>query len=161
MDTSYLFSLIQELTYVLVVFGGFFIYSILKGRQAVINVVTGLYVALLVSFVFPYYDTFLGAAESAHSVAVGKLVLFAIFTVLGTILMARLMPDEFREKKFESISKKLLLALGGTIAVMVFSFHVLPVTELLSPGTPVQTLFGNEGYFFWWLLVPLVVLYLN
>lgn len=161
MDTAYLLSLLQELAYLLVVFGGFIFYSIIKGRQAVINVVAGLYIALLISLVFPYYDTFLSAAQSAHSVAVGKLVLFAIFTLLGTILMARLMPDEFREKKFESLGKKILLALGGTITVMVFSFHVLPVTELLSPGTPIQTLFANKDYFFWWLLVPLVFLYVN
>lgn len=161
MDTSFVFSLLQELTYLLVVFGGFFLFSIFKGRQAVINVVTGLYIALLISLVFPYYDLFLSGAPSAHSLAVGKLVIFAIFTILGTLLMARLMPDEFREKKFESMGKKLLLALGGTIAVMVFSFHVLPITELLSPGTPIQTLFENSNYFFWWLLVPLVILYLN
>ncbi len=161
MDTAYLLSLLQELTYVLLVFSGFLFYSIIKGRQTVINVVSGLYVALLISFVFPYYDTFLGAASSAHSLAIGKLILFAIFTLLGTILMTRLMPDEFREKKFESFGKKLLLSLGGTIAVMVFSFHVLPVTELLTPGTPIQTVFENKDYFFWWLLVPLVILYIN
>lgn len=161
MDTAYLLSLLQELTYLLTVLVGFIFYSIFKGRQAVINVIAGLYVALLISLLFPYYDTFLGAAQSAHSVAVGKLVLFAIFTVLGTILMTRLMPDEFREKKFESMGKKILLALGGTITVMVFSFHVLPITELLSPGTPIQTLFADKNYFFWWLLVPLAILYFN
>jgi len=161
MDTSYVLSLLQELAYLLIVFSGFLVYGIVKGRQVIINVVTGLYIALLISLVFPYYDLFLGTASSAHSIAVGKLVLFSIFTLAGTVLMTRLMPDEFREKKFESFGKKIFLALGGTIAVMIFSFHVLPVTDLLSPGTPIQTLFANKDYFFWWLLAPLIILYLN
>jgi len=55
----------------------------------------------------------------------------------------------------------LLLAVAGTILIMVFSFHVLPVTEFLTPGTPIQSLFAPAQYFFWWLLVPFVILYLN
>jgi len=161
MDSSYLVSLLHELFYALIVLGGFLTYAIFKGRQAVINIITGLYLALLISLVFPYYDTFLNAAKSAYSIAVGKLVLFVIFTLGGTILIARLMPEEYREKKFESLGKKLLLAGAGTILVMSFSFHVLPITELLSPGTPIQTVFGNEKWFFWWLLTPFVILYLN
>jgi hypothetical protein len=71
------------------------------------------------------------------------------------------MPEEYREKKFESFFKKICLALGGTILVMIFSFHVLPLTEILNPSTPIQAIFGASQYFFWWLLVPLIVLYLN
>ena len=161
MDTAYIFSILQELIFILLVFGFFLGYGIFRGRQAVINVITGLYLALLISLEFPYYDVFLAQATTAHSESIGKLLLFAIFTFLATILITRVMPNEFREKKFESFGKKLLLAVAGTILIMVFSFHVLPVTEFLTPGTPIQSLFAPTQYFFWWLLVPFVVLYLN
>lgn len=161
MDTGYLISLLQELAYFLIVFGGFLFYSLIKGRQAVINVVTGLYFALLIYLVFPYYDVFLASAPSAHSEAIGRLVIFLVFTLLATILIARLMPEEYREKKFESFHKKIALSLAGTVLVMIFSFHALPLTEILTPGTPIQYLFGNPDYYFWWLLAPMVVLYWN
>lgn len=161
MDTAYIFSIFQELLYLLIVFGGFVIYAIVKGRQAVINLITGLYFALLISLEFPYYDTFLSQTSDAHLQSIGRLLLFAIFTLIATVIVTRIMPGEYRERKFESLAKKILLALAGTIVIMIFSFHVLPVTEFLTPGTPIQSLFAPAQYFFWWLLVPFVVLYLN
>lgn len=161
MDTSYLLSLLQELTFLLVVFGLLLTYTLIKGRQALINLIMGLYFALLISLVFPYYDTFIPTTTSAYSGAVGRVVLFAIFALIATILITRLMPDEYREKKFESFGKKLILAAAGTILIMAFSFHVLPVTELLTPGASISTLFASKDYFFWWLLAPMVFLYLN
>jgi len=145
----------------LLVFGFFLGYGIFRGRQAVINVITGLYLALLISLEFPYYDILLSQATTAHSQSIVKLILFAIFTLLTTILVTRIMPDEYREKKIESIFKKILLAMAGTILIMVFSFHVLPVTEFLTPGTPIQSLFAPSEYFFWWLLAPFALLWLN
>jgi len=161
MDTSYLLSLLQELTYLLVVFGVCLTYAVFRGRQALINFIVGLYFALLISLVFPYYSLFIPATTSAHSGAVGRVVLFAIFTLVATILITRLMPEEYREKKFESFGKKIMLALAGTILIMVFSFHVLPVTELLTPSSPISYLFASQNTFFWWLLAPMIFLYLN
>lgn len=114
-----------------------------------------------VSLEFPYYNTFLPNGASEHSLAVGKMVLFAIFTTITTILVARVMPDAYREKKFESFFKKILLALAGTILIMVYSFHVLPVTEFVTPGTPLPHSFAPKEWFFWWLLFPMVILYFN
>jgi uncharacterized membrane protein len=161
MDIAYIISLVQEITYLLIIFGGFLFYSIFKGRQAVINIVTGLYVALLFSFIFPYYHLFVSDSSSAHSHAIGNILLFLIFTLLGTVLMTRLMPDEFREKRFESLGKKILVSMAGTILVMAFSFQVLPVTEILITDSPLQFLFGNKDYFFWWLFLPMIMLYIN
>jgi hypothetical protein len=158
MSTGDLLLLIQEFAYLLGVFGFFIIYSIVRGRQAVINLVIGLYFALLISLEFPYYKLFLGEGEGD---AFLRVAIFAVFTVISTILIARLMPQPFKEKKFESFGKKLLLSIGGTILVMVFSFHVLPVTEFVTPGTPIQAIFAPAEYFFWWLLAPLIFLYLN
>ncbi|MBY0538161.1 hypothetical protein K2P47_02040 [Patescibacteria group bacterium] len=161
MDTAYVLSLLQELIYLFCVFGFFIVWAIVRGRQSLINIIFGLYLALLISLEFPYYDTFLPNNASEHSLAVGKMVLFAIFTTIATILVARVMPDAYREKKFESFFKKILLALAGTILIMAYSFHVLPVTEFVTPGTPIASLFSPKEWFFWWLLLPMVFLYLN
>lgn len=159
MDTGFLFNFLSEIAYLLVVFAIVFIFAMAKGRQAVINLIFGLYLALLISIEFPFYKNLFGSLSS-EALSLAKLSLFVVFTVLATILSARVMPDAFKEKRFESFGKKLLLALSATALIMAFSFQVLPVTDFLTPGTPIQSLFAPEGYFFWWLLLPLVILFL-
>jgi hypothetical protein len=159
MDWEYILDFIYEIAYFIGVFAFFFAFSIFKGRQAVMNIIIGLYLALLISIEFPAYDKLLGGLESSSSIAGVKLLFFFFITGLTTALCYRIMPDEFRENRFETLGKKLLLAIGATILIMIFSFNVLPVTEFLVPGTPLQLLFGPESYFFWWLLAPLVILY--
>ncbi len=160
MDTSFFVNFVSEIAYLLIVLGFIFSISIFKGRQAVINIIFGLYLALLISVEFPFYEQVLGSLSGAVSLGMAKLIIFLIFTGLATILCFRIMPDEFREMKLESFSKKFTLSLCATILVMVFSFHVLPVTEFLTPGTPIQSLFAPAEYFFWWLILPLVALFI-
>lgn len=160
MDTAFFLNFISEIAYFLIVFGVILTISVFKGRQAIINIIFGLYLALLISVEFPYYDAVLNSLSETVSLATAKLIVFIFFTVLATILCFRIMPDEFREMKLESLSKKAVLSLCATILIMLFSFHVLPVTEFLTPGTPIQSLFAPAEYFFWWLILPLIALFI-
>jgi hypothetical protein len=160
MDWVYLLNFLSEIAYLLVVFGVLLTFAIVKGRQATINSIVGLYLALLIALHFPWYDSWFAGLDSGHTRAGGKLGLFLFFSLLTTLLCYRIMPDEFKEQRFESLGKKALLAAAGTILVMIFRFHVLPVTAFMTPGTPLQTLFAPEEYFFWWLVAPLIILYL-
>jgi hypothetical protein len=160
METTFFVNFLSEIAYFLIVFGVLLALAIFKGRQAIINIIVALYLALLISIEFPYYEQILGSLSGAVSVSAAKLGIFLLFTLLTTILCFRIMPDEFREMKLESISKKFMHALLATVLVMIFSFNVLPVTEFLTPGTPLQTLFGPQEYFFWWLSLPLIALFI-
>jgi len=160
MDFGFILDFMYETAYFLAVFMLFMLWATFKGRQAMINIIFGLYLALLILIEFPYTDYLTDNLGGSVAQSLGQLVLFSIFTVLTTWLFAHVMPDEFKEKKFESFFKKILLAGAASILVMAFSFQVLPVTEFLTPGTPLQTLFAPEGLFFWWLMVPLVILFL-
>jgi fumarate reductase subunit D len=160
MDFGFVLDFMYETAYFLAVFMLFMLWATFKGRQAMINIIFGLYLALLILIEFPYTDYLTDNLGGSVAQSLGHLVLFSIFTVLTTWLFAHVMPDEFKEKKFESYFKKILLAGAASILVMAFSFQVLPVTEFLTPGTPLQTLFAPEGLFFWWLMVPLVILFL-
>ena len=160
MDFSDLLHFAYECIYFLVVFGFFVLFAIVQGRQAIINVICGLYIALLLSIHFPYYDRVLSLSSDQTMVAGLKVALFIVFTIFGVWLFYRTMPSAFLEGKFESFGKKLLFAFAATILVMVFSFSILPVTTFLNPGTPLQSIFEPHEFFFWWLLLPLVVLFL-
>lgn len=161
MDTTLILNYLSESAYLLIVFSVFFALAIFKGRQMLINIICGLYLALLITTQFPYYDLILGDLKQAMVIAIAKLVLFIITFILTTLLFKRIMPREYDENKFESFGKKMILALGATVLVMAFSFNILPVTEFLTPGTPVQSLFAPQEYFFWWLMLPLVILVWN
>ena len=161
MDVATLLSFLQESIFMLLVFVCFLVYSITTGRQSITNIILGLYFALLISLEFPFYDFILGTSSNAKTQAILTLLVFAAFTTGATVLFARLMPREYSEKKFEGIGKKLLLAGGATVLVMAFSYHALPVTDFITPGSPIQYLFGSENSFFWWLLAPIIILFVT
>lgn len=161
MDTASLIHTLSQSAYFLIVGITFFGIGIFRGRQALINIICGLYFALLISIHFPFYDKLLGGIGQASVQAGIKLVFFIALTYLFTKLFKRLMPSEYQEGKFESFHKKILLAAGATILVLAFSFNVLPVGEFLSTETPIQMLFSTDGLFFWWLIIPFIFLYIN
>ncbi len=160
MELSAVVSFVQETFYLLVVFAVFLFFAIKKGRQTVTNIILGLYLALLISIQFPFYDSIFNSTTTPQSEAAIMLVLFAFFTFVATMLYSRILPREYDETAMEGFGRKLMLAIGGTILVMTFSYHVLPVTEFIHPGSPINYLFGSAEYFFYWLLVPLFILFI-
>lgn len=156
METTEIISFLKESAFLIGTFGLFLFYAMAKGRYALINLIFALYLALLVSVEFPYYQKLAGQGEQG---AVAKILVFVAFVIAGIILMRRHIPGDDYEPAFQGIRKKILLSAMATILVMIFSFHVLPVTELITPGGPIQALFASTEYFFWWLFLPLVALF--
>lgn len=159
METDVIIGFVKESLYLIIVFAVFFIYTISRGRQSTTNLILGLYFALLISLEFPYYDMLLGGASSDKSEAILSIIVFVVFTIGTTILFHKQLPREYDEKSMEGFGKKLLLTASATVLVMVFSYHVLPVTDIITPGSPINYLFGSEQAFFWWLMAPIVVLF--
>jgi hypothetical protein len=158
MDTTALSSLVHELLYLLIVFGVFMGLALIKGRYALINIIFALYLALLIALKFPYFDSFL-TTGSPRSNAIVMIAIFGVITLLGVWLFRRHIPGDDYESAFQHFGTKLLLAAMATILVMAYSYQALPVTELITPGSPIQSLFGPSEHFFWWLALPLVVLF--
>lgn len=145
----------KELSALLLVFAALFAYAIIRGQRALISLVFGLYIALLISVEFPYYEGALQALSfmSEHAV---RMLFFAVFTAFGSILFERLLSRLLDETAIEGIGKKVILALLATALVMSYSYHVLPITNLIDPGARIGALFAPQEYFFWWLILPLV-----
>jgi hypothetical protein len=157
MDTTEIITLLKESIFTIVVFSGFLVYAMAKGRYVLINAIFALYLALLISVEFPYYRELMnGEGESG---AFAKILVFIGFVIAGMILFRRHIPGDDYEPAFQGLHKKILLAFMATILVMAFSFHALPVTDIITPSSPIQSLFAPEGNFFWWLLVPLITLF--
>lgn len=151
---------LKESVFVLSVLGFFVFVVFWFGRQTITNLIVALYFAFLISLQFPYYELLLSKTESVKTESAVFVALFLIFTTLATLLVNRLIPRFNDETLFEGSGKKLLLALTATTLVTAFSYHAVPVTELIAPGgTPVSFLFGSAESFFWWLIAPLLVLF--
>ena len=159
MDTGVLVSTLQESLFAISVFVVLLLYAMAKGRQGLVNVIMGLYFALLISLNFPYYDVIISQAASAKTEAILKIAVFVGFALLSTYLFAKLIENEYTERVFESFINKLAFTFAATALVMAFSYQVLPITELIDPGSPMQQLFAPEEWFFWWLILPLVVMF--
>tara|TARA_B100000745_G_scaffold95152_1_gene60120 strand:- start:4978 stop:5460 length:483 start_codon:yes stop_codon:yes gene_type:complete len=158
METSAIISLIQESLFVIIVFFGFLVYSMLRGRHYLINLIIGLYFALLISLEFPYYETILGAANTDQSRAILMILVFAAFTIASTTLLGRFLHQGDYDRGVIGIHRKIIYSLAATVLVMTYSFHALPVTELVDPG-PIQALFASQNSFFFWLFVPILILF--
>jgi hypothetical protein len=157
MDFAAFGLILKESLFMVIVFSVFLLYAMGKGRYALVNLIFALYLALLISLEFPYYAQI--ATGDGQGSAVAKILIFLVFVILGVILHRRHIPGDDYEPAFQYFLKKILLALGATILVMIFSFHALPVTEIITPGTPIQSLFAPQEHFFWWLMAPLILLF--
>ncbi len=157
MDTDGLILLFKESLFMVVTFSVFLFYAMAKGRYALINVIFALYLALLISIKFPYYDQIM--TGGGDSTAIAKILIFLGFVLVGIFLLRRHIPGDDYEPAFQGFWKKILLALMSTVLVMIFSYHALPVTEIITPGSPIQALFAPQENFFWWLILPLIALF--
>ena len=143
------------------IFGALFAYAIVRGKRALIALILGLYIALLISLEFPYYERiFAMTSGGGNSEAMATIGLFAIFTMASAFLAERLISYEYEERAFEGIGKKILLAMLGTVLILTYSYHVLPITTIVDPGATISSLFAPPEYFFWLLMIPLVGLFI-
>jgi hypothetical protein len=157
MDTTEIIIFLKEFAFLITTFGVFLLYAMAKGKYSLINVIFALYLALLISIEFPYYDKI--GSGGAEGGAMAKILLFIAIVVAGVMLFRRHIPGDDYEPAFHGFGKKVLLASMATILVMTFSFHALPVTDIITPGSPIQSLFAPEQHFFWWLTLPLIALF--
>lgn len=157
LDTTTILHIVSELALALGIFGVAFLYATIRGRQTTINAVVGIYFGMLLTLQFASTG-FLSALNDVN-LTVATAGLFIGLTILSTYVITHLMPDEFREGKFEGLGKKLLAASGATILLLVVIFQVVPLTEHIPTGTPIRAVFAPAEYVFWWLLAPLALLY--
>ena len=143
----------------LIIFGSLVLFTMIRGRRATTSLILGLYFALLISLKFPYYERLNEIFGRMASSATVSIIVFAVFTVIFSLLMDRLLFYRIDEGAFQGLGKKIFLSLLATILVMVYSYHVLPITNLVDPGVTASLLFSSNEYFFWWLIFPLFGLF--
>ena len=153
--TSSLVGITRELSVLFLTFGIIFAYAIVRGQRALISLIFGLYIGLLLSIEFPYYSKLTFAPESTV-----RMVLFALFAGFATYMFGRLLSRVIDSMAIEGLIKKILLSFLATALVLSYCYHVLPLADLINPGVKISALFAEKDYFFWWLLAPLVGIFI-
>lgn len=159
MNPDMILSVLHGWFFVLGIFGVGLGLVIFKGRQALINLMMGLYVGLLLYQVFPYLDTITDKAAGETAEGALSLVVFLVFAAAATFLFARLMPREFLEGAFETMGSKIILAILFCVLVLTLSTHYLPVSAVIDTGTPLPPVLLAENLEFLWLVLPLMGLF--
>lgn len=159
MELSVVLEVLQGWLFLLIVFAVGLGYAMFKGRQALINLIMGLYLALFLYNHLPFKEKILDQAHGATAEAAIILSVFAALVFISTLLFGRLMPREYLEGAFETLGTKLILALLFAVLVMVLGEHFLPLDTLIKTGTPLPGFLTAENLAFWWLILPLAVLF--
>lgn len=160
MDYLTLLTYLQSALTPILIFIALLFFAMVRGRRAITSLILGFYFALLLSLKFPYYQAISEATKSFLGSSAISILVFAVFAALCTMLMDRLLFYRIDEAAFQSFGKKILLASIATILIMLYSYHVLPITNIVDPGLPASVLFEPPEYFFWWLILPLAGLFL-
>ncbi len=132
---------------------------IFRGKQTLINLMMGSYLGTFLYIQFPFKDFFLEAIDSNESESIALLFLFGILTFLSAWLFSRLMRREYFDDVFDSFPKKIILAITATILFTSLSLFYLPVENLIDISKPIPELLLNNDNKFYWLLVPLIILF--
>ncbi len=159
MDFGVILSILNGWFFLLGAFLLGLVLAMTKGRQTLINLMMGSYLGLFLYTNFPYLDQLTSNVAGPKAEAAISIVAFVGFTLISMLLFSRLMPREYLESAFESIGKKLILAVLFTVLVLTLSLHFLPVETLISTGTPLPAFLLAKNLAFGWLILPLVVLF--
>lgn len=160
MELGNFISLFHGWFFLIIIFASFLGYVMFKGRQNLVNLMMGMYLALLLYKQFPYFEILTPEAGGDKTIAIVHLVVFGAFTVLATWLFSRLMPREYLEGAFETMGRKILLAVIATILFFGLATYFIPLNEVINTGAPLPEFLLSDNYHFLWLTVPLVVLFL-
>lgn len=152
-------TLTADIIGIFVVFVALIFYNIRYGKGRSIALILSLYVALLLFTRFPFLAEIISEGGDATTLLLQKAGVFIGFVILAHIILRRLVFAEFPMDKFKRFLQSSLLALAALALLLAFSYHVLPVTDVVAFSDPVRTLFADSQFFFWWLVGPLVLLF--
>ena len=135
---------------------GFF-YGISAGKTKLIAVLFSLYVSATVFKNLSYLD-FLTKGRSLFGTFLVRGAVFAILVLLLIILF-----NKFLSRDYTSGTRVwwqiFLLSFLEVGLLMSLIFQLLPVKNLFAFSPVVENIFASSKAFFWWLILPLVALF--
>jgi len=127
-----------------------------KGRAA--TFIISLYVSTFLYLFFPYFEKLKGLVETESGTIGIELSLFIAFLIITNIIIGRLIGGVFSVSTLYSWFEGILLSISGTVLVLIFSYHIIPITQIYDFSPYLDALFEPAEYLFFWLSAPLLAL---
>ena len=137
---------------------GFF-YGISSGKKRIISLIISLYIAGFFYENFFYIDELIGGKTIIETFLFKGFIFLALVLGLNVLFLNILAhSSESRSKEWWQI---LLLSFLGTGLLFSFIFQLFPAKEIFTFSPLIEHLFASDKAFFWWLLAPLITLFLT
>ena len=145
---------------ILAVFFLFALYSVRYGKSRSIAGIISLYIGMLLFLSFPYLEeaTFLKSSET--QVTLSQIVVFLVGVIFVHTIISRSVLSDYPMQPLLKYLQVALLSASGTALLFAFAYHTLPVATLYNFDASIDNLFSSQ-YFFWWLILPLVALFIT
>jgi len=145
----------------LAIFLFFILYAFYFGKERIITFILSLYVAAFLFPIFPYIESVLIFTDSPLQVVLSKVSIFVAFALVANIIIGRFTFSEFSRNTFYGWFETFLLSFSATALLLVFSYHILPITEVYDFNPYLDIIFEPAKYLFWWLALPFIGLILT
>ncbi|MDO8555309.1 MAG: hypothetical protein Q7R75_01975 [bacterium] len=137
-----------------------FFYGMSAGKSKLLSVIFSVYLAMPLFENFPYLNilvNILAKLQKPLSLFYSKAIIFvAIVILLNLILRRTLFRLSSRNDKWWQV---LAISIAGTGFVISALFHFFSINQLAKVSPFVSQFFIEGSSFFWWLVLPLVVLF--
>jgi hypothetical protein len=144
----------------LVIFAVLFLFGLQSGKRRLVALILSFYLALPLFVAFPYTERVIDAAGIEKTGSVAALVYLALAVVIYGLLLGRLTTVEPAMSKARKWLEIGILSAITVPFLFALGFHSIPVSSEYAFSSQVTGIFEPVALFFWWLLLPLVGLFL-
>ncbi len=130
-------------------------YGLVAGRRYLVSVLISTYISAFIFENFRFLD-FLAKDRGIMEVFLIRSASFFVILILVTLALSRLVRRDLDAKIWWQIFLLSFLEVGLLMSLM---FRFLPVRALFTFSPVVENLFAGEAAFFWWLIGPIVALW--
>lgn len=143
---------------VLILFAVVLAFAFRSGRRGIIALTFSTYIGITLYNIFPYKEMILGWTTQPLTSLILLVAMVLIFIAVPYLILKRIIVTEFlgRGKLFFSAVLSFLI----TTTLLASAYHLLPVREYYVFTPALDRLFMPEEFLFWWLIAPIVALWL-
>lgn len=163
--TEEAFGYLTSLSIEILFLGGFFLliiaYGLRSSRGNLIGIILSIYIALLLTPLFPYKDILnVGEKVVLGRFDLGSLLIYFGFIFLAFIAMRRVVDYEWELTRLGGLYQTVALAffVTGLLSLGAFKTSLIDGFKTL---TPVDTLFTTPEYFFWWIFASIITIFIT
>lgn len=142
-----------------IIFGFFIAFSIYFGKSKLVSIIFSFYPALLIFENFPFFKQIDSLSDSLLGIFLIKLAVFLVPVIFIYFILNKAILIEWSYSKIWGFAQSVLLSLIALSLSLILVCKIIPIEGIYSFSQPVVSLFNSQSLLFWWLLVPLVAIF--